>query len=181
MLLPLNTNTNTNDFVNDFVVSLPDLTTNTTTNDFVNEFVVSLPDPTSNMHTNMNTDVCPVKHFVNDFVVSPDLTTNTTTNDFVNEFVVSLPDPTSNMHTNANTDVCPVKHNTNTNTKVLLLPVVMVVVNTNNVFVNEPPKLGHFDKIKKLKFLTGSTMTTTLYWGYLQPFCKGEKDVYSLH
>ena len=130
MLLPLNTNTNTNDFVNDFVVSLPDLTTNTTTNDFVNEFVVSLPDPTSNMHTN------------------------------------------------ANTDVCPVKHNTNTNTKVLLLPVVMVVVNTNNVFVNEPPKLGHFDKIKKLKFLTGNTMTMTLYWGYLQPFCKGEKDVF---
>ena len=65
MLLPLNTNTNTNDFVNDFVVSLPDLTTNTTTNDFVNKFVVSLPDPTSNMHTNTNTDVCPVKHNTN--------------------------------------------------------------------------------------------------------------------
>ena len=92
-IVMLNTNTNTNDFVNDFVVSLPDLTSNmnTTTNDFV----VSLPDPTLSMHTNTtmttnltmtttknmttstNTDVFPVKH-------------KTSTNVFVNKRPLGL-------------------------------------------------------------------------------------------
>ena len=93
------------------------------------------------------------------------------TNDFPDPMMNTdvCPDPTSNMHTNTNTDVfvCPVKRNTSARVNVFI-----------NDPVNEPPKFGHFDKIKMLMFLTGNTMTTTLYWGYLQPFCKGAREVF---